>query len=168
MNIMAKGFTKSSFMELWKSELLPSIQDLIKSENKEIHDKISDLKVRFTKVEESQQLLSAKYDELLHSLQSTKKNIADQEQQLSNAASEIGKIRDSNYQHAMDIDEMQQYMRRDCLEITGIPTAYRSKRPQVKTSPGQNVPKSKRPQVKTSQGQNRHKGKIITRQKYTK
>ena len=109
-------------MDLWRDELLPSIHKLIKTENKQIHDKISDLNMRFIKLEESQQFLSNKYDEILQSLQSTKKNILDHEQRITNAVGEIGHIREINYQQDVAIDDMQQYLRRDCLEITGIPT----------------------------------------------
>ena len=116
---MAKSFTKDSFMQLWQKELLPSIGELIKNENREIHDKIKGLNSRFEKVEQSQQFLSTKYDELLVSLQSTKRLIEDQGNQLSDATSEVGNIRESTYRHDIEIDELQQYMRRDCLEITG-------------------------------------------------
>jgi hypothetical protein len=57
---MAKGFTKTSFMDLWKDELLPSIYKLIKTENKQIHDEISDLNMRFKRLEKSQQFISNK------------------------------------------------------------------------------------------------------------
>jgi hypothetical protein len=55
---MAKGFTKTNFMDLWNDELLPSIHKLIKTENKQIHDEISDMNMPFKKLEESQQFLS--------------------------------------------------------------------------------------------------------------
>jgi DNA repair ATPase RecN len=108
-------------MELWNNELLPSIDKLIKSEISQVNDTISDLNAKFLKIEESQKYLSAKYDEFLHSLQSTKKLVADQDQRIADSIGKIEQIRNMTYDHNVAIDEIQQYQRRDCLEITGIP-----------------------------------------------
>lgn len=108
-------------MELWNNELLPSIHKLIKSEISQVNDTISDLNAKFLKIEESQKYLSAKYDEFLHSLQSTKKLVADQDLRIADSIGKIEQIRNTTYDHDVAIDEIQQYQRRDCLEITGIP-----------------------------------------------
>ena len=108
-------------MELWNNELLPSIHKLIKTEISQVNDKISDLNAKFLKIEESPKYLSPKYDEFLHSLQSTKKLVVDQDQRIADSICKIEQIRNTTYDQDVAIDEIQQYQRRDCLEITGIP-----------------------------------------------
>lgn len=118
---MAKSLNKTSFMELWNNELLPSIQKLVQSEISQINIKISDLNTKFSKIEESQKFLSNKYDEFLNSLQTTKKLVSDQGQRITDSIARIKQIHDVNYNQDVAIDEIQQYQRRDCLEVTGIP-----------------------------------------------
>lgn len=118
---MDKNLTVESFMELWNNELLPSIRKEIIAEVHIIKTNLDALNDRCMNIEKSQPFLSDKYDQVIQSLQNTKKQIRITE-------SNIKKQDDAIYsnQEGIDelfgmMDELQQYSRRDCLEITGIP-----------------------------------------------
>ena len=54
-------------------------------------------------------------------LQATKKQIAGLEVNAKEQADQISKLQEADYGKDCTIDVMQQYLRRDCIEITGIP-----------------------------------------------
>jgi hypothetical protein len=121
--------TVSSFKILWKSEILPSLKvefaDLI---HKEVSLQLDLLSKKFDKVEQAQRFLSVKYDKIIEYIQSTKshmqnmeKKTNDQQFNINENATQIGKTEDTIYEHEATMDEIQQYIRRDCLEILGIP-----------------------------------------------
>ena len=124
---MAKStpLTADSFMELWKTQLLPSIREEIREEitrqMQSIKGELQALDERYSSIEQSQQFLGKKYDELLQSLQATKQSISSttsmvktQQDAISSNCEEIAKLQNL-------IDEHEQYSRRDCLEVIGIP-----------------------------------------------
>lgn len=100
--------------KIWKTEFLPSIKREISNKQKtkivKMNCLITNLSKRLHSMESSQQMISDKYDSILESLQSTKKQIND----LSNwCTAQDNKI---NYINAeVVIDSMEQYSRRDCF-----------------------------------------------------
>ena len=67
------------------------------------------------------QFLSDKYDTVLGILQATKKQIAELEVNIKENVDQISKLQEADYEKDCTIDAMQQNLRRDCIEITGIP-----------------------------------------------
>ena len=67
------------------------------------------------------QFLSDKYDTVLGILQATKKQIAELEVNIKENVDQISTLQEADYEKDCTIDAMQQYLRRDCIEITGIP-----------------------------------------------
>ncbi|XP_068689772.1 uncharacterized protein [Montipora foliosa] len=136
--------TVDEFRKMWKNELLPSIRREVKLEIETLSANIQVLTDRCNQIEQSIQFLSDKYDTVLGILQATKKQIAGLEVNVKEQADQISKLQEADYgkdcRHCT-IDVMQQYLqpsqnifreqvirkaetadlRRDCIEITGIP-----------------------------------------------
>ncbi|CAB4017502.1 Hypothetical predicted protein [Paramuricea clavata] len=118
---MATKFTKESFLQLWKDELLPSIHKKIQEELKPILKDINDVKGKCDEIEKSQKFLADQYDSIMILLQTTKKQISGLKQSTNQNKAKIDQLEKlSNDQNAI-IDELQQYIRRDCIEVTGVP-----------------------------------------------
>ena len=118
---MATKFTKESFLQLWKDELLPSIHKKIQEELKPILKDINDVKGKCDEIEKSQKFLADQYDSIMTLLQTTKKQISGLEQSMNQNKTKIDQLEKlSNDQNAI-IDDLQQYIRRDCIEVTGVP-----------------------------------------------
>ena len=115
------GLTVEAMKELWKKEFLPSIRREMKAEIDSVKTDIKKIEARFDKIEESQAFLSDKYDGIIETLQSSKKQAAAAEAKAKDQDKEIYNLQCGRYEHDAAIDELQQYSRRDCLEITGIP-----------------------------------------------
>ena len=67
--------TKDLLMEVWRTELLPSIRKEIKSQLGEIKSEIKDLRAKCSQIEKSQEYLSSKYDQVVQSIQTIKKQV---------------------------------------------------------------------------------------------
>ena len=83
---------------------------------------ITNLSKRLDSIECSQQLISDTYDSVLKSMQSIKKQIKDLNNWCEVQDNKINHLNGSVYDAEAAIDSIQQYSRRDCLEISGIPT----------------------------------------------
>ena len=130
--------TVETLMDVFDNNLLPKIRNEIKeirnglkSEIERLDSVMQNLDRRFYKIEESQQLLSDKYDQFLQALQSNKKRINDLEASIEGQQEiirlrkehedEINKLREDQNNAEVRMDDYEQYGRRDCLEIHGIP-----------------------------------------------
>lgn len=110
-----------SLRELWKNEFMPEIRKEIESANDSPRSEIRELNTRLDEFEKSHSFLSEKYHQLMEIIQSTKKQMQQIEQKLKDQDSILFSQDASVYQNMAAIDEINQYQRRDCLEITGIP-----------------------------------------------
>ena len=115
--------------KIWKEEFLPSIKRELKSELEALRTSIKTLTARVDGIEKSQSFISEKYESVLKTLKSLNQTTNNM---LGKKDAELTKIADSLAERAnrveqavcridCAIDEVQQYSRRDCLEITGIP-----------------------------------------------
>ena len=111
--------------KIWKTEFLPNIKKEIRNELKTEIEKINCLITNLSKhldsIESSQQLISDKHASVLKSMQSTKKQINDLNNWCEAQDNKINHLNGSVYDAEAAIDSIQQYSRRDCLEISGIP-----------------------------------------------
>ena len=114
------NLTKEAFKELWKTELLPSIRSEIRAESTLIQESIKALKDRCLQIEKPQEYISSKYDELTQAFQLSKKQASHFEESLGHQEETIAAIQDSMDDLYNTIDDLQQYSRRDCLEVSGI------------------------------------------------
>ena len=117
---------------IWKEEFLPSIRQEIKLELQTLKASIDLLTDRCNTLENSQQFLSNKYDTVLQTLQNVKEQVTkldkkykdatgSLEAKQTNMADMADKTQETLYRIDCSLDETQQYLRRDCLEITGVP-----------------------------------------------
>ena len=117
---------------IWKEEFLLSIRQEIKLELQTLKASIDLLTDRCNTLENSQQFLSNKYDAVVQTLQNVKEQVTkvdkkskeatgSLEAKQANMAEIVDKTRESLYRIDCSLDETQQYLRRDCLEITGVP-----------------------------------------------
>ena len=137
---------------IWKDEFLPSIRREIKREILELKSSIKALTERCNAIEKSQDFVSKKYNTAIAALQSVKSQTANLdknyatitnslEEKLGELAGTIDKQDQSLYRVECALHETQQYLRRDCLEINGVPiSSYANPNAMLKvndTSPTQ-------------------------------
>ena len=64
---------------------------------------------------------SKKYDIVISTITNLKKHNEDVKGQVQKIEEDISKLGNDGYDVEVKLDELEQYARRDCLEITGIP-----------------------------------------------
>lgn len=118
MDASLRAEIKKLISEVIKSEINGKITTITKNV-KQIEDKI-------ITIEKSQQVISNKFDEITKSWASNKKQteprIKALEEKNTNLQDSLKSTRESLYKLHCEIDEVEQYIRRDCLEFVGIPT----------------------------------------------
>ncbi|XP_068762574.1 uncharacterized protein [Montipora capricornis] len=127
-----QGLSAKELRRIWNDEFLPSIRREIKTEILELKSSIKALTERCNELEKSQDFVSKKYDTAIAALQSVKSEISNLdkkhttivnslEEKLGELAGTIDRQDQSLYRVESALDETQQYLRRDCLEINGVP-----------------------------------------------
>ena len=124
----AKGYLNvNDLRKIWKEEFLPSIKRELKSDLEALRTSIKTLTARDNGIEKSLSFISEKYESVLKTLKllnQTTNTLGKKHAQLTKIADSLAE-RANRVEQAVRIDgaidEVQQYSRRDCLEITGIP-----------------------------------------------
>lgn len=93
---------------------------IIRTEIKPIEDKISGISQKFEELKNSIQFISDKYDLLLTKEQTSCKRITDLADLSNCFKSEIKLMKEEIEECLKESDEISQYLRRDCLEVTGV------------------------------------------------
>ena len=121
------------FKELWINELMLTFKNDLLTELKtkigkqirivteQFKSKIRDLDKKLNSLETSQSFVSSKFDAFIAGLENTKtdvKTLNDKVNQLEDSISHFG---NDLYDNMASLDVTQKYLKRDCLEITGIP-----------------------------------------------
>ena len=81
---------------------------------------IDKLSTNFEEFNRAVKFLSAKYDKLLPQVQQINEKLHQHTQSIHAAKDELGKVKKSATDAMSQIEELSQYVRRDCLEISGI------------------------------------------------
>ena len=123
----AKGYLNvNDLRKIWKEEFLPSIKRELKSELEALRTSIKTARVNG--IEKSLSFISEKYESVLKTLKSlnqTTNTLGKKDAELTKIADSLAeranRVEQAVYRIDCAIDEVQQYSRRDCLEITGIP-----------------------------------------------
>ena len=108
-------------MDLWRTTLLPSIREEIKLELNAIKREIKDLSDKCIQIERSQDFMAKRYDQMIESVQVAKKQIDANSKQIKIQADRTTTLQENIDDLYSQMDELQQYSRRECLEISGIP-----------------------------------------------
>ena len=135
----AKGYLNvNDLRKIWKEEFLPSIKRELKSELEALRTSIKTLTARVDGIEKSQSFISEKYESVLKTLKSlnqTTNTLGKKDAELTKIADSLAEranhVEQAVYRIECAIDEVQQYSRRDCLEITGIPILPEENRKHV-------------------------------------
>ncbi len=113
----AEALTVASLKQIWESELLPSIKKEFKTDFDNIKDEIKVLNDKCVKIEGSQ----GYFDNFKESLQTNKKHVAEASRKIKKLGERKQTAEDNIYDQQVLIDNVQQYQRRDCIEITEVP-----------------------------------------------
>ena len=113
--------TVESLKNIWERDLLPSIKKEFKIEFDNIKGEITALNIKCADIERSQNYLSKDYDNFKESLQTVKKHVSETSQKIKNLEERLQTTEDNTYNQQVLVDNVQQYQRRDCIEITGVP-----------------------------------------------
>ena len=128
-----QGLSAKELRRIWNDEFLPSIRREIKTEILELKSSIKALVTeRCNELEKSQDFVFKKYHTAIAALQSVKSKISNLdkkhttivnslEEKLGELAGTTDRQDQSLYRVESALDETQQYLRRDCLEINGVP-----------------------------------------------
>lgn len=116
------ALTLDSLRTSWENEFLPSIRREIKTSMDNLEHKLELMAKRIDSIEDSQKFISDKYDTATEIIQATKKQVSDLSSKIKGQEEAISNLTDASMNSANTMDDVQQYLRRDCLEITGIPT----------------------------------------------
>ena len=127
-----QGLSAKELRRIWNDEFLPIIRREIKTEILELKSSIKALTERCNELEKSEDFVSKKYDTAIAALQSVKSEISNLdkkhttivnslEEKLGELAGTTDRQDQSLYRVESALDEAQQYLRRDCLEINGVP-----------------------------------------------
>ena len=124
----AKGYLNvNDLRKIWKEEFLPSIKRELKSELEALRTSIKTLTARVDGIEKSQSFISEKYESVLKTLKSlnqTTNTLGKKDAEPTKIADSLperaNRVEQAVYRIECAINEVQQYSRRDCLEITGI------------------------------------------------
>jgi uncharacterized coiled-coil protein SlyX len=115
------NMTISAFKEMWKDEFLPSIHKSIQVEIEPIKQNMAALGKRCNEIEKSQEFVSKRFDDLITALQQSQKRIEALEITVNHQEAFLNNLTSRIDDHDGVSDDMQQYLRRDCLEFVGIP-----------------------------------------------
>ena len=115
------SLTLESLREVWNKEFLLKIRREIREEFDSLNASVRNLNRRFNELEKVQNFISTKYDSVMEAIQHLKKQNQSVENQIPMIAENVSALNNSGYDVEVKLDELEQYGRRNCLEITGIP-----------------------------------------------
>ena len=115
------SLTVENLKELWAKEFLPKIRKEIRKEIDSLKASLLDFKKRFDETEKSQSFISKKYDTVISTIKDVKEHNEGVKSQIKEIKEDINKLGNDGFNVQVKLDELEQYARRDCLEITGIP-----------------------------------------------
>ena len=99
---------------------LSQIKELLKTELTPIHAKLVVLEEKFEQLTNSYEFLSAKYNELLEQSKVTNEKITGLLKSTKTMQAEINSNKNMALKTMGETEKMAQYLRRDCLEISGV------------------------------------------------
>ena len=103
------------------TELTTEIGKQMKIVTERFESKIRDLDKKLNSLETSQSFVSSKVDAYTAGLAITKKDIKTLNDKVNQLEDSISHVENDQYDNMASLDVTQQCLRRDCLEITGIP-----------------------------------------------
>ena len=104
------------------------VKDLLKKELEPLHSKLKTMSTEFSELRTSVQLFSVKRDDLLKQIKQSNEKLHQQRTDLSktnfkvnyNIKKDLRSTEERITNACFEIEELGQYLRRDCLEMSGI------------------------------------------------
>ena len=115
------SLTVERLKELWAKEFVPNIRKEIRKEIDSLKASLLDLEKRFDEIEKSQSFISKKYDTVKSAIKDVKEHNVGLKSQINEIEEDINKLSNDGFNVEVKLDELEQYARRECVEITGIP-----------------------------------------------
>ena len=103
-------------------ETLEQVKNLLKQELSPINAKLDGLTTKLSDIDSAVTFLSGKYDALLNQLKDTNRKINSHASDVAKVKENLKEIGKLAYSASSEVEQIAQYLRRDCLEITGIAT----------------------------------------------
>ena len=107
---------------IWENDFLPSIKNEFQSQLESVRGEIKTLSKKCIDIEKSQNFMSREFENLKESLQTTKKHVTEAVQSIKKLEMRLEAAEKAIYDQQVLTDSLQQYQRRDCIEITGVPS----------------------------------------------
>jgi len=112
---------------------------MIKEELHPIHVKIEDISKKYQELKASIEVFSGKYDTLLNDIKTTNSNFQQQARDIKLIKQDLSII-DKRAVEALDeVEELGQYIRRDCLEISGIQADHNNSAEEIVKAVGEAI-----------------------------
>ena len=101
------------------------VKDLLKKELEPLHSKLETMTTKVSELRTSVQLFSDKYDYLMKQIKQSNEKRHQQRTDLTNSEvnnikKDLTNVEERIVNASYEIEELGQYLRRDCLEISGI------------------------------------------------
>jgi len=112
---------KKSLLDELRKEIKAEIAAKIEGELNGIRKSLNELTNTVNNVEKSQKFVTKKYDDIVASMQATKRQEQGNKTLIDSLENQITAIKSNISELDYEIHDIQQYLRRDCIEITGIP-----------------------------------------------
>ena len=103
-------------------ETLEQVKNLLKQELSPINAKLDGFTTKLSDIDTAVNFLSGKYDALLNQLKDTNRKVNSHASDVAKVKENLKEIEKLAYSASSEVEQIAQYLRRDCLEITGIAT----------------------------------------------
>ncbi|PFX18415.1 hypothetical protein AWC38_SpisGene17219 [Stylophora pistillata] len=107
------SLTVKSLKELWAKEIFPNIREEIRKEVDSLNAGLQDLRKRFEEIEKSQDFISKKCDTVILTIMDVKEHKGSLKGDVRVIKEDIGKLGNDYLNVEIQLDELEQYARRD-------------------------------------------------------
>ena len=96
------------------------VKKLLKQELAPVNAKLEELANQLEEIDSTVKFLSDNYDELLNKIKNTNENVTQHASDIANIKVNMKSVEKLSYDTSFMVEDIAQYLRRDCLEITGV------------------------------------------------
>ena len=101
-------------------ETLEQVKNLLKQELSPVNAKLDELTSKLSEIDTTVKFLSGKYDALLNQLKDINKKVTSHTSDIANVKEDLKITEKLARGTSFEVEEIAQYQRRDCLEITEL------------------------------------------------
>ena len=101
-------------------ETLEQVKNLLKQELSPVNAKLDELTSKLSEIDTTVKFLSGKYDALLNQLKDINKKVTSHTSDIANVKEDLKITEKLARGTSFEVEEIAQYLRRDCLEITEL------------------------------------------------